>query len=248
MAGVRNRFANEEEMALAAVSAGVDLLLDINEPKRVVEFLSECVERGNLDERRVDEAFARVWALKQRTFSRRFEDLPPGDLKFDTAATLALQIARGAIKLRGGSCPALPFNPDRPLVAILLKPFETPIDPPEQPLAAALRNQFRDVKYLQLGPSVDAAAIDAAYQLARGADQLLVAMIVRPAAWHAFGLRPEQSAFVRRLTSERDVVLASLGVPYALDDYPIAAIRICTYSDVPVSQQVLADFVTQQIA
>jgi hypothetical protein len=248
MAGVRNRFANEEEMALAAVSAGVDLLLDINDPKRVVEFLSDCVERGNLDERRVDEAFARVWALKQRTFSQRVDDVPASDCKHDQSATLARQIARGAIKLRGECCPALPFNPARPLVAILLKPFETPIDPPEQPLAAALRNQFRDVKYQQLEPNADAATIDAAYELARGADQLLVAMIVRPAAWHACGLRPEQSAFVRRLTSERDVVLASLGVPYALDDYPNAAVRICTYSDVPVSQQVLADFVTQQIA
>ena len=140
---------------------------------------------------------------------------------------------------------ALPFNPDRPLVAILLKPFETPIDPPEQPLAAALRKRFHDVKYLQLGPHADAAAMDAAYDLARAADQLLVAMIVRPAAWHAFGLRPEQSAFVRRLTAERDVVLVSLGVPYALDDYPDAAVRICTYSDVPVSQQALADFLVR---
>ena len=37
-------------------------------------------------------------------------------------------------------------------------------------------------------------------------------------------------------------MLASLGVPYALEDYPDAAVRICTYSDVPVSQQALAEF------
>ena len=73
--------------------------------------------------------------------------------------------------------------------------------------------------------------------------RLVVAMIVRPAAWHAFGLQPEQAAFVRELVGERDdVVLVSLGVPYALDDYPEAAVRICTYSDVPVSQQALVEF------
>jgi hypothetical protein len=66
-------------------------------------------------------------------------------------------------------------------------------------------------------------------------------MIVRPAAWHAFGLLPPQREFVRRLTAERPVVLASLGVPYALDDYPDAAVRICTYSDVAVSQRALVD-------
>ena len=83
----------------------------------------------------------------------------------------------------------------------------------------------------------------AAGNLARDAQQLVVAMIVRPAAWHAFGLRPEQKDFVHRLVRERgNVVLASLGVPYALQDFPEAAVRICTYSDVPVSQQALAEF------
>ncbi|MEX2093223.1 MAG: hypothetical protein WD971_11125, partial [Pirellulales bacterium] len=115
------------------------------------------------------------------------------------------------------------------------------IDPPEQPLAAALRERFRDVRYIELGPRADAAAFDAARELALATPQLVVAMIVRPAAWHAFGLLPSQTEFVRRLTSERPTVVASLGVPYALDDYPAAAVRICTYSDVPVSQQALAD-------
>jgi hypothetical protein len=38
------------------------------------------------------------------------------------------------------------------------------------------------------------------------------------------------------------VVLASLGVPYVLDEYPEAAVRICTYSDVPASQRALAEY------
>jgi hypothetical protein len=37
-------------------------------------------------------------------------------------------------------------------------------------------------------------------------------------------------------------VLACLGVPSALDEFPDAAMRICTYSDVPVSQQALAEY------
>ena len=143
MAGVRDRFANEEEMTLAALSAGVDLLLDINEPARVVEFLCECVERGTLAQQRVDEAFERVWVLKKHVFSQRSDDTPSRGNESDESATaLAQWVARGAIKLRGsGAAPR--FSPDRPLVAILLKPFETPIDPPEQPLAAALRGVFK---------------------------------------------------------------------------------------------------------
>ncbi len=101
--------------------------------------------------------------------------------------------------------------------------------------------QFRDVKYFELGPHADAATLAAAHEQALAAEQLLVAMIVRPAAWHAFGLLAPQAEFVQRLTSARPTVVASLGVPQALGDYPAAAVRICTYSDVAVSQQALAD-------
>ena len=71
MAGVRDRFANEEEMALAALTAGVDMLLDISDAAKVVDFLSDCVSTGRLDAARVDEAFERVWAIKQKSFDKR---------------------------------------------------------------------------------------------------------------------------------------------------------------------------------
>jgi hypothetical protein len=159
-------------------------------------------------------------------------------------AALAKQIAMGAIEVIGNNgCPTLPFDPDERTVAILLKPFETPIEPPEQPLGAALRERFRNAEYVQLGPRADAAAYDAAGELARGAKQIAVAIIVRPAAWYAFGLEPQQKQFVRYMLSQcEDAILACLGVPTALDEFPEAAVRICTYSDVPVSQQALVEF------
>jgi hypothetical protein len=130
------------------------------------------------------------------------------------------------------------------LVAILLKPFATAIDPPEQPLAAALREQFDNVTYFELGPASNDAEFAAAREAALGARQLVIAMVVRPAAWHAFGLLAHQAEFVRSLTAARPAVIASLGVPQALDDYPTAAVRICTYSDVSVSQQALAELLS----
>ena len=150
-----------------------------------------------------------------------------------------------AIEVLHGSSPALPFDPDQPLTAILLRPFETPIDPPEQPLAAALRERFRHVKYVQLGPKSNTAAYEAALELASDAPQLLLAIIVRPAAWHDFGLRPEQKAFrpTKSPANERTSCWHRSACRMPCRNYPEAAVRICTYSDVPVSQQALADFI-----
>jgi hypothetical protein len=243
MAGVRDRFDTEEEMALAVLNAGVDVLLDINEPEGVVKYLCHCVDRGLLSDRRVDEAFERVWQLKTKCFgpvSNAAPELSAEETKSPSA--LAATVARGAIEVVGDSTGLLPYRQDVPLVAVLLKPFQTPIEPPEQPLAAALRRQFSDVRYIQLGPRSEVADFEAAEYLSHAAEQLLVAIIVRPAAWYAFGLLAEQRAFVEWITQERKVVLASLGVPYALHDFPDAAERICTYSDVPASQYALAEF------
>jgi beta-glucosidase-like glycosyl hydrolase len=242
MAGVRDRFPSEEEMALAALSAGVDLLLDLHQPARVIEYLRNCIEHGTLSRQRIDEAFERVWALKQRVFEVPTVGADTGGAaSTQEHANLAAEVARGAIEAFGSS-PALPLDPTLPVVAILLKPFETAVEPPEQPLAAALRARFRELRYVQLGPRADNASIEAAYRLARGAEQLLVALIVRPAAWHAFGLLPQQGELVRRLTQEREAVVVSLGVPYILHDYPDAAVRVCTFSDVPASQEALVEF------
>jgi beta-N-acetylhexosaminidase len=245
MAGVRGRFEREEEMALAVLNAGVDLLLDLEEPAKTIEYLCECVDSARLTMERVDEAFGRLWALKQRMFTKAVGSSTQDDVRScSNAAVLAKRIAAGAIQVVSDSRrPALPFDPNMPVVAILLKPFETPIEPPEQPLGAELRARFRHADYVQLGPKADAAAYESARELARRAKQLVVAIIVRPAAWYAFGLKAEQMAFVRELVGGRaDVVLACLGVPTALEEYPEAAVRICTYSDVPVSQQAFVEY------
>jgi len=249
MTGVCGRFDTETEMALATLNAGVDLLLDLREPAVVVDDLVDCVRTGKLSEARVEDAFTRVMSLKHKAFNRSSSTQSPPSQSPPTMtpaayANAAAAAARAAVTILHGDPTALPLDPDQPVTAILLKPFETPIDPPEQPLAAALRERFRHVKYTQLGPKSNTAAYEAALELAADAAQLLLAIIVRPAAWHDFGLRPEQKAFVDQVTRARDdVVLASLGVPYVLDEFPAAAMRLCAFSDVPVSQQALAEFV-----
>jgi beta-N-acetylhexosaminidase len=242
MAGVRDQFASEQEMALGVLKAGVDLLLDLAEPAQVLDYLCKCTVTRQLEITRVDEALGRVWALKQRVFAKPSEMAATPIVNRTEAQTLAKKIAARAIDLYSEPAPALPFNPNLSTVAILLKPFETAIEPPEQPLAGELRKRFKTIRYAQLGPNSNAQAYEDAFTLAKTGDQLLIAIIVRPAAWHAFGLRPQQKELIRLLLENYPhATLASLGVPQSLNDFPAATTRICTYSDIPASQQALVD-------
>jgi hypothetical protein len=97
------------------------------------------------------------------------------------------------------------------------------------------------VTYREVGPGTDADARAAIVEEARAAKRVLVALVVKPAAWHAFGLPPEQQAFVEALVGARPAVVASLGSPRVLESFGEAEARLCTFSDAPVAQRALAD-------
>lgn len=241
MAGVRDRFDSEGEMALAALVAGVDLLLDVDDPPAVVNALLAAAHNGRLPAARLDEAFDRVWRLKQVALS----GLPAAGRspkQLTEAQDLSKRVAALGTRIVSASSPSpLPLDSAAPLTALVLKPHHRPTDPDEQPLAAALRERFAEVRYHETGPEIEASLVDKLLGETDPATPIVVAMIVKPAAWHAFGLTEPQDQLVRALLEDRQVVLACLGVENALDDYPEAAVRIVTHSDVPASQQALVE-------
>ena len=107
-----------------------------------------------------------------------------------------------------------------------------------------MRTAFPGSRYLEVGPELETS--DDVFQRVNAAveacDVIVAAVVVKPAAWRAFGLPARQQAFVQELTARRPVILVSLGSPVVLQDVPGAAARLCTYSDVPASQAALAAY------
>lgn len=241
MSGVRGRFDSEGELCAAALAAGIDLLLDVEDPIAATKYLAKAVRDGSLDEGVIDRALARILALKERVIQSD-PAIPSIELVEAEVASLGRRTALAAIESRGdASEPNL--DTLEPLCVVLAKPFRTPLDPPEQPIATRLREHFASVDYFELDPHSTEEQLQQARRAAEAAPQLLLVMIVKPAAWHHFGLLERQQQLFEQLAAHPHVVLASLGVPTALDAFPNISCRFCTYSDVAVSQQTLADFV-----
>ena len=238
MEGVKSQCGNEGELAATALLAGVDILLDVSDPIATLAALEAAVAAGNLPETRVEQAFDRLWRLKQIVFDNG--DHARDDSVVAQADTLANRIAVESVRRIAGDKKHLPFNPTEKLCAILIRPYESHLDPPEQPLGAALKSLAPDSEYYELGPHSKPEDFQRVLSLAVAAKQVVVAVIVKPAAWHAFGLLTEQHAFVKQLIDQQPCVLASLGTPEALHNFNGAAAKLCTYSDVPASQRALA--------
>ncbi|MEP0546251.1 MAG: glycoside hydrolase family 3 protein [Rhodothermales bacterium] len=244
MGGIQSEGQSEVDLAIEQVRAGVDLLLDAQDPAAIIEGLAAAVERGDLDEAVLDRALARADRLRDRltdrfgadVFTEPGEAVAASEVGAEEHAWLATRTARHAV-----TGDAVRFETGEGLLAVLVKPHASHLDPPEQPLGAALRAALPGVTYREVGPGTDADARAAIVEEARAAQRVLVALVVKPAAWHAFGLPPEQQAFVEALVGAQPAVVASLGSPRVLEDFVGAAGRLCTFSDAPVAQRALAD-------
>lgn len=248
MGGIREEGKTEAALAVALLDAGVDLLLDLRDPEAVIEGLARAVEDGALEERIMDDALARVERLREKLRGRFgaevFRDpalaYPPDAVGSPEPRALADRVARGAVHRVDGQLPDL--GDGAGTLVVLVKPAPKPNEPEWLPLRDAVLERFPRAQYRELEPVAENedAPFDALLVEAREAERLVVAVIVQPAAWHAFGLAARERRFVQTLVAMKPTVLAALGSPRGLEGYEGAVARLCLYSDVPASQHALA--------
>lgn len=241
MEGVKIGSASEGELALKALHAGVDILLDVADPLAVLQSLEAAVAAGRLDEHRVDEALARVGKLKETAFAAD----PPGP--FDESVNrrqtdeLAFDVAWRAAQVYKNDNSLLPLKAERSLCAILVNPFPLPSNADAPPLGRLLQDRFDRVEYFEVGADPAPALLDQAAKSALGAEQILAAFVVKPAAWHRFGLPSALGGWLDELARRRPLVAACLGPTQGLESVPSAAATLAMFSDVPASQQALVE-------
>lgn len=246
MAGIQH---NEAEppgaQAAALLQAGVDVLLDPPDPAAVADGLVEAVEQGRLDGARLDAACRRVVALKRRLYDRFGEQVfadpaacvPLTDAEREGHRALADRVAREAVTVQDGGSGRLPLDPQAETLVLVMDPRGSGSDDAVAPLAGAARAAFAEATVLDVqaeGP------FELLLHRATGAAQVVVVLVVTPAAWHAYGLHPAHRRVLEALAGRRELVLAALGSPHVLEAFPQAT-RICTFSDVPSSQRALVE-------
>ncbi len=246
--------AQSEHDPAQLLLAGVDILLDVDDVDIAVDALVSAAHADGEVRRRVDEAFGRTWALKTRLSDRFgpgfFQD--PGtafDISLvgcDAHRQLAADHARSALVARESPHPFLFFtsHPGRTgTLCVLVRPSTNYTDPTQSPLEAAFRRRYPAGEYVEILPGTAEEDMERVLDQAAEYRAILLAVVVKPAAWHRYGLLPSQRAFVKDLSEREHVVLASLGSPTVLDAFPNAAHAVCLFSDVEASQHALIEYI-----
>lgn len=233
----------EEEAAVMALKAGVDVLLHPTEPMRIVEAVVDAVRRGALNGARVLEAAGRLSAAKRRLSLPRplvRQEMPVGATE---AQALADRLAARAVRVARGS-DRLPFIlAGHRVVHLILDDDDQP--GVELPFQEALRASAAKLETLRLTPGSSPEGRALALGLARSSDRILLSCFGRVAAWKGrAGLHPVLRSFAESiLPTEKPTALVCFGSPELARGLK-ALLLILAYDDLPAAQQAAAASLT----
>ena len=233
------------EVAVAAVDAGVDMLLVPPDPLVTYEAVVRGVRRGDISEARIDDAVRRILQAKarldlhrKRTVDlrsvQRTVNLPSVRERIETMASQAVTLVRNDNDV-------VPLSSAEP-PDVLLIDYVFAGDRASDPdvLADELQKRARRLRRVRVTPgTVDAG-------LERIVPEPGEVVVVASYAQRRSLLGPgERSAALTEALDElagrgTKVIFVSLGTPYALSELSGAAVLIATYDFAPASQRALA--------
>jgi beta-N-acetylhexosaminidase len=231
MRGVRELYG-DDEVAVAALEAGVDILLMPADPAAAIGAITDAVHSGRLSEERIDASVRRILELKHRRglFSRPHTDP-------ETISTVvghhdhlsrASEITAAGITVIRDDRELLPLR--RGSVAVLGADAE-----PVARVSAAIKRHGGQVSDLATGENPDRELIGTARALVADCDQVV---ILTNGGWRSRG----QRTLVRTVReSVPRLILAAIGDPYDAGLVAHGGTMLLSYSSTPVAVDVLTE-------
>lgn len=252
MAGVTLLYPPDRVAALA-VEAGVDVLLIPPSPEAALESLRRAVRDGRLPMAKIDAAVNRILHAKAQLglFAKRQVDWERVSEQFGQPefARESLDIADRGVTLLRNNAGLLPLDSTRPIRALLVAISADP-DPLPGP---ALEDEIRPrVDWLEVRRADVSFHPAQTVELppATSYDVAIVAIYVRVADRKGTVALPvEQTALTERvLTAGKPAIVACLGSPYLIANFPHAPVWIAALSTQRVAERAIARAIFGQVA
>ena len=227
---------------MAAVAAGIDLLLFNHDLSRVEPAWSNLVQaarRGLLSADEIHASARRIMTLKSWIKRQQQESLTVIGCK--EHLQLAQEVARKSITLVRDTARLLPLRvaPDEKIAVAIPRPEDlTPADTSsyvKPVLADALRRYHPRVDEFSFAMSPAAEEIGALSERLAKYDVVVLGTINATA-------HPAQAALVQKLIKQGTrMITVALRMPYDLAAYPTVPTYVCTYSILPPAMEALAE-------
>ncbi len=226
MLGFATKF-NSGEGSVRAIEAGADVLLMPPNPEAAIKAVVTAVERGRISRQRIDDSVTRLLAAKIRVgvISKRSVDLDAvSDVLDDLDADEKVQqVADRAVTLLRGSLPIA--NPNQSCAVVMV---ERRLSQYGQRFVSEYRRRAPGARTMFADPAMPLAALNDMLGDPSTCSSTVVAIFLTGGT-----LAPDLAAFVDQLNAP---VLAAIGAPYVLAQFPKASTALTTFSTVVPSE------------
>jgi beta-N-acetylhexosaminidase len=252
MAGV-TQIDSPPNVAVRAINAGIDVLLIPPNPDAAILAMKEAVQSGELPLAKVDEAVRRILRAKARLnlASQRFADLNRLNTVFGSPRfkAEAQDIAGRGITLIRDNQKILPLDAAKPLRVLLVVVSGDPDPYPGALIEQELRGRAASVETVRADSNFSNAnsvqlPADNSYDVAVAA--VLVKVADRKGT---VGLPAEEIALLNKLIgSSKPTIVASLGSPYLVAQFPNAKTWLAAFGTQDAIQRAMARAIFGQTA
>lgn len=228
--------------AMAAVAAGIDLLLFNHDLKRVEPAWANLVHaarRGLLSGEAVQASAQRILALK--SWIKRQSQYSMNVIGCEEHLHLAREVARKSVTLVRDTAEEIPIrlSPDQKIAVVVPQPEDlTPADTSsyvKPALAGSVKHCHAHVQEFSTNLNPSSSEIDHLCDELKSYDLVIVGTINAIA-------HPGQAALVKKLIKQGTrLITAALRLPYDVTAYPEVRTYVCTYSILTPSMEALAD-------
>lgn len=235
---------SQEEIAVRAVEAGIDILLHPADPRATIDAVTAAAEQGRLTRQHIDESVMRIMAAKTRLGLFDPPRRAGAGIDYTKHGRIAQTLARQAVRITAGDAKAVPF-PKAAGVSCFI--FDDDNDPESgKAFIHAMRDRFKNLSMLVLTPDAEMPE-SLALDCVRGAEYVVLAFFSRILASKGRSgldarLRDTAMKLIRKTREAKGIcTVVSFDSPYILDQFKYAHLRIAAYDRMDEIQEAVAE-------
>jgi len=242
----------QDQAAVLAVKAGVDIILLTPEPEIVLSALVDAVKNGKISEARIDESVNRILQAKARMglHKDRYVNVSFLDriLATETHLQWAELVLEQSMTLVKDTNQILPLSPEKKLAV-----FSLSSDPGDyyagRPFIREVKQRVPKAIEFYAEASTGNEYFERALQKAGNVDVLVIALFSSLRSGKgSIGLDERQIDLIHRIVAKKiPVLVISFGSPYYLRHFPDVNAYLCAYRPSPQAQKMAAKAVFGEI-
>ena len=246
MGGITKNYSDDYAI-VKAVQAGCHIIIQNYDMVGSIDAIEKAVLHGQISEQQIDYSALKMLELKYKVGLNLNPyiglDLMMKNISTKRNREASNRIASEAITLVKDSKGLLPINASPKDTLYIIDIYDQEYKHSRSTVASKIISERIPVRAIQVDESDKKPILDVIVKSIPKNSQILINAFVSPKEWKDRIFFPDnETYFVRELIKKSDrIILASLGTPYLLQDFPKVSTYLCAYNGSYLMQNALAN-------